>query len=117
MQVGQYCAMTKLDPAMPKKRRWKDRPKAELTKPVQAAGIADSMRTTPMGMRAPYLSQRDPTRNLVMMVVTSEQMLDVHTSLVDKSRSSRISDSSGETQNQTVKARKREIQAQCRALM
>jgi hypothetical protein len=109
--------MTKLEPAIPKNRRWKHRPIAEFTRPVHAAGIADIMRTTPMGMRAPYLSHRLPIRNLVKMVVTSEQMLDVHTCLVDKPRSCRISDSSGEIQNQTVKAKKNEIQAQCRALM
>ena len=69
--------MTKVDPPNPMKKRRTARETAELTRPVQAHGIEAKARMKPMGMRAPYLSQRGPLTKRRKMVPATEQMLDV----------------------------------------
>jgi len=79
MHVGQCCAMTKVDPAMPMNSLITASPAAELTSPTMAVGIDATMRTTPIGMRDPYRSHSGPMKKRIKIVVRSEQIEDVQT--------------------------------------
>ena len=89
----------------------------EVTKPVNAHGILQSINSTPIKIRAPYLSQSGPLINLIKMVPATEQMLDVHTCCFVKPKVVLISGSKGAIANQIKKAVKKPIHEQWNARM
>mmetsp|Transcript_6679 Transcript_6679/g.18654 ORF Transcript_6679/g.18654 Transcript_6679/m.18654 type:complete len:201 (-) Transcript_6679:191-793(-) len=117
MREVQYWHMTKVPPTRPMKRRRTMRPEAELTRPVQAVGMAQQHRTPVKRMRAPYLSQRGPRTNLMQMVPATEMTEEVQISFLVMPRSGPISDRRGAMANQMKKAMKKHHHEQWKARM
>lgn len=117
MRDGQYCDMTNDDPAIPMKKRMTLRLAAEFTKPIIPVGMDAKTKTTAMGMRAPLASQIGPITTRATMAVTSLVMDEFHTCCLVSFSVSAISRSMGAGDTQMVKAKKKEIQAQCNARM
>ena len=91
-------------------------PAREFTSPIHAVGIEASIRTQPIGIRAPYLSQTAPKTNLMQMSKATAQMLVVQISLVLRLRSSLIWGRRGAMANQMKKAMKKDHHAKWNAL-
>lgn len=98
--------MTKEEPAIPIKRRKNVKPTNEFTKPVQAVGMEAAMRTAPIGILAPYLSQTAPKTKRMKMSPVTATMLVIQISLLLSSRVIRISGSKGAMENQIKNAMK-----------
>ena len=90
---------------------------ALLTRPTIAVGMDAATRTMDMGHLAPKLSQTGPIMTLMKMAVQSLVILEVQTSCFVRPNVSCISFNSGAGANQIIKARKKLIQAQCKARM
>mmetsp|Transcript_21581 Transcript_21581/g.45634 ORF Transcript_21581/g.45634 Transcript_21581/m.45634 type:complete len:206 (+) Transcript_21581:1181-1798(+) len=108
---------TKVDPPSPMKKRRTERVAALLTRPVQAQGIEQSIRSTPIRRRAPYLSHIGPLMKRMKTVPATEQMLDVQISCFEMPKVSLISGRSGAIANQMKKAVKNPIHEQWNARM
>lgn len=117
MEVVQYWHMTKVDPPRPMKKRVAARVAAELTRPIQAQGIDAAIKTIPIRIRAPNLSQRGPRTKRMTIVPATEQMLEVQMSCLVILRSSLTSVSRGAMANQMKKAMKKQNQEQWKARM
>ena len=89
----------------------------EVAKPVKAHGILAAIKSTPIKIRAPYLSHIGPLINLMKIVPATEQMLDVHTCCFVKPNVVLISGSNGAIANQMKKAVKKPIHEQWKARM
>ena len=99
------------------KKRRTERDAAELIRPVHAQGMEANAKMTPMGMRAPYLSQRGPLMKRKKMVPATEQMFDVQICCLVKPRVSFTSGRSGAMANQMKKAMKKQNHEQWKARM
>eukprot|EP00523_Entomoneis_sp_CCMP467_P020069 CAMPEP_0168863106 /NCGR_PEP_ID=MMETSP0727-20121128/18781_1 /TAXON_ID=265536 /ORGANISM="Amphiprora sp., Strain CCMP467" /LENGTH=89 /DNA_ID=CAMNT_0008918169 /DNA_START=223 /DNA_END=492 /DNA_ORIENTATION=- len=86
------------------------KPVAELTKPVQAVGMAAAISIMVNKTRGPTVSQSGPTKKRTKMVPPTPTMEEVQTSPLVSRKSSRISDSKGEMANQMKKAIKKALQ-------
>jgi len=82
---------------------------------MHAHGIDAAIKTHPIKMRAPYLSQRGPRTNLMTIVPETEQMLDVQISSLLMPRDSLTSGSKGAIANQIKKAMKKDHHEQWNA--
>jgi len=89
----------------------------EVTKPVNAQGILAAINSTPIKIRAPYLSHIGPLMNLMKIVPATEQMLDVHTCSFVRPKLVLISGIRGAIANQMKKAVKKPIHEQWKARM
>lgn len=87
------------------------------TAPMQAVGIDANIRTDPIKIREPYLSQRDPKTNLMTISKATAKMFVVHICCPSKSRSSAMRGRRGAIANQIKKATKKPHQLQWNALM
>mmetsp|Transcript_60643 Transcript_60643/g.72889 ORF Transcript_60643/g.72889 Transcript_60643/m.72889 type:complete len:105 (-) Transcript_60643:416-730(-) len=101
--------MTNVEPATPIKRRTKISPVRFLTRPIQAVGIDANIRTHPMGIRAPYLSQTAPNTKRIIISNKTAQILVVQTSDALNFRSSLMMGKSGAIANHIKKAVKNPI--------
>merc|ERR1719223_1520325 len=117
MREAQHWHMTKVDPPKPMKKRSTAREVALFTNPVMAQGMEAKARMMPIGMRAPYLSQRGPLTKRRKMVPATEQMLDVQICCLLIPRVSLTSGRSGAMANQMKKAMKKQNQLQWKARM
>mmetsp|Transcript_6988 Transcript_6988/g.15113 ORF Transcript_6988/g.15113 Transcript_6988/m.15113 type:complete len:150 (-) Transcript_6988:161-610(-) len=88
-----------------------------LTRPIHAVGMEANMRTHPMGIRAPNLSQTAPKTNRIQISNKTAQILLVQMSDGCKSRESLISGRSGAMANHMKKAMKKPHQEKWKALM
>lgn len=79
-------------------------------------GIEASIKTTPIGIRAPYLSQTAPKTNLMQMSKETAQMLVVQISWVLRLRSTLIWGRRGAIANQMKNAIKKDHHAKWNAL-
>ena len=109
--------MTKVDPPNPMKKRRMESDVASFTSPVRAHGIEAAKRTTPIRIRAPYLSQRGPLMKRMTMVPATEQMFEVQICCLESPRVNCTSDMSGAMANQIKKAVKKHIHEQWNARM
>mmetsp|Transcript_2639 Transcript_2639/g.3513 ORF Transcript_2639/g.3513 Transcript_2639/m.3513 type:complete len:116 (-) Transcript_2639:207-554(-) len=87
------------------------------TRPVNAVGIEAHIRITPMGIRAPNLSQTGPLTKRIKMVPATEQMLDVQICCLSIPKLFPTSLSRGAMANQIKKAIKKDHHEQWKALM
>ncbi len=117
IDVVQYWHMTKVDPPRPIKKRVVARAPALFTRPMRAQGMDAPMRTQPIKIRAPNLSQRGPRENLMTMVPATEQMLEVQISCFEIPRVFFTSGRRGAMANQMKKAMKNDHQEQWKARM
>ena len=90
---------------------------ALLTRPVHAHGMEQSIKSTPMRIRAPYLSHMGPLIKRMNTVPATEQMLDVQICCFVRPSEFLISGRSGAMANHMKKAVKNPIQAQWNARM
>mmetsp|Transcript_20977 Transcript_20977/g.45526 ORF Transcript_20977/g.45526 Transcript_20977/m.45526 type:complete len:169 (-) Transcript_20977:262-768(-) len=117
MRDVQNWQQTKVDPPSPMKKRRVASEAALLTRPVHAQGIEQSINSTPMRIRAPYLSHIGPLMKRMKTVPATEQMLDVQICCFEIPNVFLISGRSGAIANQMKKAVKNPIQEQWNARM